>query len=129
MPPALGIDGDEPELEKCATEVGGLVGRFHQLMEKYPVEMVSHGKEFFISRYLDFLRKKNYSRIKEYEELGDRLWNKVKDLPQGNCHGDLHKGNLLQNPDGRIFIVDFDTACKAPVMFDIMVMCDMTDFF
>ena len=98
-------------------------------MEKYPVEMVSHGKEFFISRYLDFLRRKNYPRIKEYEEIGERLWNKVKDLPQGNCHGDLHRGNLLQNPDGRIFLVDFDTACKAPVMFDIMVMCDMTDYF
>ena len=26
------IDGDEPELEKCASEVGGLVGRFHQLV-------------------------------------------------------------------------------------------------
>ena len=32
------IDGDEPELEKCASEAGGLVGRFHQLMERYPEE-------------------------------------------------------------------------------------------
>ena len=28
------IDGDEPELESCAAEVGALVGRFHQLMEE-----------------------------------------------------------------------------------------------
>ena len=52
------MDGDEPELESCPLEVGSLVGRFHQLMEKYPAEPVSHGKEFFIGRYLDFLRKK-----------------------------------------------------------------------
>ncbi len=123
------IDGDEPELETCAAEVGGLVGRFHQLMEKYPEEPVLHGKDFFIDRYLDFLRKKNYPRISEYEELGERLWEKVKDLPYGICHGDLHRGNLLKNSDGEIYLVDFDTVCRAPFMFDVMVMCDMTDYF
>ena len=123
------IDGDEPELETCASEAGALVGRLHQLMEKYPTEPVSHGKEFFIDRYLHFLRKKNYPRLVEYEELGERLWDKVKDLPQGNCHGDLHRGYLLQNTDEKIYLVDFDTACRAPLMFDVMVMCDMTDYF
>ncbi|SHH90825.1 Ser/Thr protein kinase RdoA involved in Cpx stress response, MazF antagonist [Butyrivibrio fibrisolvens DSM 3071] len=123
------IAGDEPELEKCASEVGRLVGRFHQLMEEYPSELVYRDKKFFIGRYIEFLRKKKYPRIKEYEELGERLWDKVNNLPQGNCHGDLHRGNLLQNVDGKIYLVDFDTACKAPVMFDVMVMCDMTDYF
>jgi Ser/Thr protein kinase RdoA (MazF antagonist) len=123
------IDGDEPNLEECATEVGGLVGRFHQLMEMYPEEVSPKGKEFFIGRYLEFLRKKNYPRIAEYEELGERLWDKVKDIPQGKCHGDLHRGNLLQNPDGQIYLVDFDTVCRAPLIFDVMVMCDMTDYF
>ena len=57
------IDGDEPELEKCASEVGRLVGRFHQLMEEYPSELVYRDKEFFIGRYIEFLRKKKYPRI------------------------------------------------------------------
>ena len=123
------IEGDEPELEKCAPEVGELVGIFHQLMEKYPEKVAPKGKEFFIRRYLEFLREKNSPRFAEYEELGERLWDKVKDLPQGNCHGDLHRGNLLQNAEGQIFLVDFDTVCRAPSMFDVMVMCDMTDYF
>jgi len=123
------IDGEEPELEKCAFEVGRLVGRFHQLMEEYPEEPVSKGNDFFIGRYLEFLRKKNYPRIAEYEKMGKCLWDKVKDLPQGKCHGDLHRGNLLKNAGGQIFLVDFDTVCRAPFMFDIMVMCDMTDYF
>jgi Ser/Thr protein kinase RdoA (MazF antagonist) len=123
------IDGDEPELETCPTEVGALVGRFHQLMEKYPAGLVSRGKEFFVDRYIVFLRKKNYSRIKEYEELGELLWDKVKFLPRGNCHGDLHRGNLLQNKSGKLYLVDFDTACRAPLMFDVVAMCDMTDYF
>ena len=25
--------------------------------------------------------------------------------------------------------MDFDTACRAPKMFDLMVMCDMTNYF
>ena len=31
--------------------------------------------------------------------------------------------------EGNIFLVDFDTVCRAPLMFDVMVMCDMTDYF
>ena len=123
------IDGDEPDMGKYASEVGALIGKFHKLMETCPVEPVSKGKEFFIDRYLEFLSKKNYPRLSEYKELGECLWEKVGNQPQGNCHGDLHRGNLIQNTDGKIYLVDFDTVCRAPLMFDIMVMCDMTDYF
>ena len=123
------IDGEEPDLKKYASEIGALVGRFHRLMDTYHAEPVSHGKDFFVSRYLDFLRQKNYPRLSAYEELGGRLWDKLSDLPRGICHGDLHRGNLLQQTDGQIFLVDFDTVCRAPFMFDVMVMCDMTDYF
>ena len=123
------IDGDEPNLKECASEVGALVGRFHHLMANYPVDPVSHGKEFFIERYLDFLVNKKYQDLSSYEVLGERLWERVRDLPRGNCHGDLHRGNLIQNKNGQIYLVDFDTVCQAPRMFDIMVMCDMTNYF
>ena len=123
------IDGKEPDLKECASKVGSLIGRFHQLMEKYPFNPVFRGKEFFIRRYLDFLKEKRYHNLSAYEELGERLWEKVKDLNTGICHGDLHRGNLLQDQNGEIYLVDFDTICKAPIMFDVMVMCDMTDYF
>lgn len=123
------IDGDEPDMGKYASEVGALIGQFHKLMETCPVEPVSKGREFFIDRYLEFLSKKNYPRLSEYKEIGESLWEKVGNLPQGNCHGDLHRGNLIQNKDGKIYLVDFDTVCRAPLMFDVMVMCDMTDYF
>lgn len=123
------IEGVEPEPERCAAELGALVGSFHRLMEDCPVEPVSHGKAFFIGRYLDFLRRKNYPRLSAYEALGERLWEKVEALPQGRCHGDLHRGNLLQSRDGQLWLVDFDTVCRAPLSFDIMTLCDMTDYF
>ena len=125
------IEGEEPDLEKSETaeKVGQLVGKLHSLMKDCPVQLVSRDKQFFIGRYLDFLRQKSYPKIADYEKLGERLWNKVQGLPYSICHGDLHRGNLLQTKDGQIYFLDFDTVCQAPLMFDVMVMCDMTNYF
>ena len=125
------VEGEEPNLEnhETAEKVGTLVGKLHCLMESCPVKPVLRDKQFFIGRYIDFLRQKSYPQIAAYEELGERLWKKVEKLPYGICHGDLHRGNLLQTKDGQIYFLDFDTICRAPTMFDVMVMCDMTDYF
>ena len=125
------IEGEEPNLEEpeTAEKVGELVGKLHSLMENCPVQPVLRDKQFFIGRYIDFLRQKSYPQIAAYEELGEHLWKKVEKLPYGVCHGDLHRGNLLQTKDNRIYFLDFDTICRAPVMFDVMVMCDMTNYF
>ncbi len=125
------VEGEEPNLEKLeiAEKVGALIGKLHCLMERCPVKPVLRDKQFFIGRYIDFLRQKSYPQIAAYEELGECLWKKVEKLPYGICHGDLHRGNLLQTKDGQIYFLDFDTICRAPVMFDVMVMCDMTNYF
>lgn len=123
------IEGDEPDLTKRAEDVGALVGRLHVLLGQVPGPLAEHGKPFFIGRYLDFLRRKAYPRLAAYEELGDRLWRQVEDQPPAVCHGDLHRGNLLEDGEGRIHVLDFDTVCRAPAMFDVSVMCDMTDYF
>lgn len=125
------VEGEEPNLEnpEIAEKVGTLEGKLHCLMERCPVQPVLRDKQFFIGRYIGFLRQKSYPQIAAYEELGERLWKKVEKLPYGICHGDLHRGNLLQTKDGQIYFLDFDTICRAPVMFDVMVMCDMTDYF
>lgn len=123
------IHGQEPDLTARAADVGALIGRLHNLLDLYPEKLVARNKQFFIGRYLDFLRQKNYPQLPAYEELGDMLWQQVEDQPMCNCHGDLHRGNLLETPDGQLYLLDFDTICHAPAMFDVMVMCDMTDYF
>lgn len=123
------IDGKEPDLRQRAEEVGSLVGRLHNLLQDYPGELVSQDHAFFIERYLKLLQQKNYPRLSEYAELGKELWQRVQNQPVGNCHGDLHRGNLLETQGGTVYLLDFDTVCRAPVMFDVMVMCDMTDYF
>lgn len=125
------IDGVEPNLDDNAEQIGELVGKLHKLMSNYSGELTTHDKEFFVGRYIDILRKKYYpdERLNEYIEIGSELWDSVKDLPYGFCHGDLHRGNLLKTADDKIYMLDFDTACFTPQLFDIAVMCDTTDYF
>lgn len=125
------LDGIEPNLNDNAEKIGELVGKLHKLMSSYSGELTTHNKEFFIDRYIDILRKKHYTdeKLNEYIEIGNSLWDSIKDLPFGFCHGDLHRGNLLQTANDKIYVLDFDTACFAPQLFDIAVMCDTTDYF
>lgn len=123
------IQGTEPDLTVRATEIGALVGQMHTLLSDYSADLENRNEQFFVGRYLDILKKKNYAHIADYKVLGENLWNHVKNCPTGICHGDLHRGNLLETADGEICVLDFDTVCIAPLMFDVMVMCDMTDYF
>lgn len=125
------IDGVEPTLDEGIEQIGKLVGRLHSLMNEYTADLIYQKKYFFVGRYVDILRKKNYpdKKLNEYIKIGNSLWSSVKDLSYSFCHGDLHIGNLLQTADDKIYILDFDTACFAPQLFDIAVMCDTTDYF
>lgn len=123
------IDGTEPDLMQRAEDVGHLVGQFHSLVQQYSHKLTCHDRQFFLGRYLDMLHKKQYPQVAAYEALAEQLWLQIKDQPKINCHGDLHRGNLLEDANGRIYMTDFDTVCCSPVMFDIMVMCDMTNYF
>lgn len=125
------IEGREPELGEKMEETGELVGRLHQLMSRYDGSMTFHGKGFFIDRYIDILRRKEYpeEKLARYIEYGNELWENVKDLPKGYCHGDLHRGNLLLTPSDQLYLLDFDTSCRAFPAYDTMVICDSTDYF
>lgn len=123
------IEGKEPDLSQCAKKVGELTGELHRLLSVYQEKLIERDFQFFIGRYIEILRRKNYPRTNRYMELGTELWERVKDCPVGVCHGDLHRGNLLETKDGTIYLLDFDTVCVSPCMFDVAVMCDMTDYF
>jgi len=42
-----------------------------------------------------------------------------KDLPKGPCHGDVHGGNAIDNPDGRVSLIDFDVCGFGYLSFDV----------
>lgn len=125
------IEASEPILDENIEKIGELAGRLHHLMSAYQDALPKRGKSFFVDRYITILQQKKYpaERVREYREIGHSLWDSVQKLPYGFCHGDFHTGNLLQTTNGTIYLSDFDTACSAPQLFDIAVVCDTTDYF
>lgn len=122
------IDGGKPDFEDVE-RVGELIGELHQAMEDYPGELKEQDKYFFIDRYVNILESKNHPRTEEYRQLGEKLWDKVREIPRGYCHCDLYKGNILKSADGRLYVLDFDTSCSAFPMYDIVLFCNETDYF
>lgn len=123
------IDGKEPDLCRRGEKVGELVSWLHKLLLSYQGALIKRDFRFLMERYIGILQKKNNPKAEAYAALGAEIWDRVKDCPVGICHGDLHRGKLLETGDGKIYVLGFDTVCLAPRMFDVAVMCDMTDYF
>ncbi len=123
------IEGSDCDPEQDAEAIGALIGRLHQMMKSYPGRLVKRDKRFYIERYLEILRKKQYARINEYIMYGNALWERIKDLPRGYCHGDMYNGNIRKSSDGKLYIHDFDTSCQGFPMYDLTLICDMTNYF
>lgn len=123
------LEGEEVDPERDAEEIGRLLGRFHNVMEAYAGELQTPGKEFFVERYLEILRKKNYKRLEEYVAYGNELWESVKDLPRAYCHGDMYSGNIHKATDGMLYLLDFDTSCRAFSVYDLVLISNRTDYF
>lgn len=122
-----GHDVDDIEYE----EVGKLIGKLHVLMESYKGKLKLRDKDFFINRYIHILEQKSYDarKIDKFKEYGNQLWDKVMTLPKGFCHGDLHKGNIIVDSNNQYHILDFDTSCYAFPLYDIVILCNSTDYF
>ena len=123
------IEGGEVDPEQDAERLGALVGRLHCVMKDYPGDLVKRDKQFFIGRYIDILKRRQYVRVNEFSAYGEALWEKIKDLPRGYCHGDMYRGNILKTPDGGLYALDFDTSCEGFPMYDLTLICDMTEYF
>jgi Ser/Thr protein kinase RdoA (MazF antagonist) len=125
------IDGQEPDEGMDFIAIGELIGQLHNIMCEYKGELPVRSKEFFVDRYINILKKKYYNanKVEMFREYGDILWGRIENLPRGFCHGDLHRGNLLRTPSNKYYLLDFDTSCNAFPVYDIMIMCNSTNYF
>lgn len=123
------IEGGEVDPEQDAEKIGALIGNFHHIMKAYPNALVKHDKPFYIDRYIEILRTKQYPEAARFAEYGDALWERVKDLPRGYSHGDMYRGNFHKTPDGTIYVLDFDTSCLGFPLYDPVLICNMTNYF
>jgi len=123
------IEGAEVNPAQDAKALGALVGQLHRVMRDYPGPLIKHDRHYYIDKYIDILRAMQYPRADEFAAYGDALWEKVKGLPRGYCHGDMYSGNFLKAPDGRIYVLDFDTSGEGFPMVDPALICNRTDYF
>lgn len=115
---------------ECVDEciIGKQAGWMRELMRSYVGDVVNHSYDFFINRYLDIMKAKDYCGTNKFAELGNYLWDNVKNLPVGFIHGDLHVGNMFQCKNEIVFF-DFDACAIASPVYDIATTCDATDYF
>jgi len=123
------IEGTEVDPERDTQALGALVGRLHRVMRDYPGPLRKHDRYYYIDKYIDILRAKQYPRAEEFAAYGDALWERVKALPRGYCHGDMYDGNFLKTPDGKIYVLDFDTSGEGFPIYDPALVCNRTHYF
>ncbi len=125
------IEGADMERDCNDKEIGSVTARMHNIMQSYSGELMYRDKHYYIGRYIDILRKKQYpqDKLAVFAEYGDYLWEKVKSLPRGFCHGDLYLGNLRITPSGKLYVLDFDTSCNGFPAYDMMISCNRTHYF
>ena len=122
------LAGGEPGPEDLEA-VGALTARLHNVMESYPGRLLTRGKDFFIDRYVRIMRDLRYEKTEAFRVMGDALWERVKHLPGGFCHCDLYDGNIHKTNEGTLYVVDFDTSCRAFPMYDVVLFCNRTHYF
>lgn len=122
------IEGNEVEKDENLFEIGAMCGRMSILMETYPHKISAHGYDFFIKRYLEVMKKKEYEGLGRLAKLGDFLWSQVLDLPLGVIHGDFHTGNMFLQRN-ELILFDFDACAIASPAYDVATACDATDYF
>ena len=123
------IEGEEADPRQDAEALGAFVGKLHQTMKAYPGKLPRRDKSYYIDRYIQIMRDKQYDKADAFIAYGDALWERVKDLPYGYCHGDLYPGNILKTAAGQLFLLDFDTFCEGFLLYDPALLCNSTDYF
>ncbi|MCL1859258.1 MAG: phosphotransferase [Oscillospiraceae bacterium] len=123
------IELDEFSLEDNEA-AGELIGQLHQVMKSYTGHLLVRGKNYFIDRYVEIMKKKNYPGVELFNAYGDKLWEKINNLPRGYCHCELHRGNIHKTKTGgkQIYIVDFDESNLSFPMYDVTLFCNDTDW-
>lgn len=123
------IEGEEVSPVRDAEALGAFVGKLHQTMKTYPGKLPRRDRQYYIDRYIQIMRAKQYDKVDAFTAYGDALWERVKNLPYGHCHGDLYPGNILKTPEGQFYLLDFDTFCEGLTLYDPALLCNSTDYF
>jgi Ser/Thr protein kinase RdoA (MazF antagonist) len=108
--------------------MGQLVARVHNVGDRMPAK---HRRRLTVAEYgdqsLDFLlggfipKHVEEAYVATAEIIFDWLEPRLDALPILRLHGDVHRGNVLENRDG-YWLVDFDDMCMGPAVQDLWLL-------
>lgn len=124
------VELSEIDIKEDLLAVAELTAHMHTLMKKYNNTIDCFKKDFYIDRMINILKKyyPNDSRIDFFSKCGRMIFDKVELLPKAFCHGDFGLHNIYRSKKG-ITVINFDASSNSYPMFDITLVCDMTNFW
>lgn len=74
---------------------------------------------------LQLLERERPQLLRQVSDLFSRLsvWESALDLPSSTLHADVHPGNVLQDEEGNLWLVDFDDAHVGHRVTDWILPC------
>lgn len=121
------LAGENPEYNlEILQELAAMLAHLHSLYsdrQPYPVEVF----------WLEDLKRaaiqaENCRAVPEWgtlaAEVADNLRSlpELKGLPKGLIHTDIHEGNLLVDPDGRLYLLDWEDAGQGELVLDLALV-------
>lgn len=112
-----------PQIEHCR-QIGSALGQFHRLGQQFPLYKSNEWGSQWIQQTGNVLLQDSLDE-NDAQLLADELifQKKHRDqtLPRGVIHADLFRDNVLFDENHLSGILDFYTACNAPLLFDLAV--------
>lgn len=129
------VTGSCPDLNNPdqLRHLGQTMGEIYQALDRYsgPTPPRSLDYDYLIGdalRLIRHYRPQDTEKIDYLQSIGDDLWSQLQHAstsPQfGLCHGDLHTGNMVCQPDNTIVLFDFDACGMGWRVFDMGVFAN-----
>lgn len=122
------LEGEDSQPARDAEAAGRLTGALHRTAGVIDLPLVPREADYYLGRYLRQLQALNRPEYAAFASMADTLWDSVKHLPRGFCHGDLYCGNVYGTP-GSLYLLDFDTVGRGFPIYDAVLYCNATDYF
>lgn len=112
--------------------LGELAAQLHDAADRLqpPAQRWTMSFDFLVTQTLQGLAPLFETRAKDLaylQRLADRLQGLLDDTPEGAldfglCHGDLHTGNVILSPEGKLTLIDFDWSGYCWRIYDLATL-------
>lgn len=120
----------ETNTEDDYLRLGRLIGRLHSVSSTIDApDRITLSPELMINEFLEHLISGKLITANEEADFREVVTNIMtvsiplfKEFNTISCHGDCHRGNILDRADEGLLLIDFDDMCAAPEVQDLWML-------